>query len=384
MKICIVTPTLFPEPGGPSIFVDNFVKSLRKDGHQVTVVAISHGRGSKNYEEGCSIIRIGRKGSRIFRVLKTIITIIKYGKRNDVLYSCGLFLESAISKWMIRKPLIIRAGGDPVWERWINQQGFKSDLTEFQRKKYSLRIEFKKFLQRLSYRAADRVITNSYFFGSIVRGWGIPEAKITVVYSGVDLENIKFPEREEIKNRLSLQGKKVILTVGRLIGLKRIDEIIRAFSELKNDDCHLWIIGEGPQKESLIGLSQRLHLSEKIKFLGIKGHEEVMQYLRAADLFVLNSASEVMPNVVLESLAVGTPVIAPNVGGIPEIIQNEVDGLLYPLKKENVLELREAVERLLRDDDLKRQIIQNGFLKADQFRWEKAHETNLRVMNSIR
>ncbi len=348
------------------------------------MVAISHDRGSKNYEEGCSIIRIGRKGSRIFRVLKTIITIIKYGKRNDVLYSCGLFLESAISKWMIRKPLIIRAGGDPVWERWINQQGFKSDLTEFQRKKYSFRIEFKKFLQRLSYRAADRVITNSYFFGSIVRGWGIPEAKITVVYSGVNLENIKFPEREEIKNRLSLQGKKVILTVGRLIGLKRIDEIIRAFSELKNNDCHLWIIGEGPQKESLIGLSQRLHLSKKINFLGIKGHEEVMQYLRAADLFVLNSASEVMPNVVLESLAVGTPVIAPNVGGIPEIIQNEVDGLLYPLKKENVLELREAVERLLRDDDLKRQIIRNGFLKADQFRWEKAHETNLRVMNSIR
>ena len=137
MKICFVTPIIFPEPGGPSIFIDRLVKSLRKDGHQVTLVAISHDEGFQNNEEDYSVIKIRRKGLLVFRVLKTIMAVIKYGKRNDVIFSCGLFLESAISKWMIHKPLIIRTGGDPIWERWTSKEGIKSDLSEFQRNKYS-------------------------------------------------------------------------------------------------------------------------------------------------------------------------------------------------------------------------------------------------------
>ena len=227
------------------------------------------------------------------------------------------------------------------------------------------------------------MITNSYFFKSIVQEWDIPEEKITVVYNGIDLEKTKLEERDEIKNKLNLQGKKIILTIGRVIGLKRIDEIIRSFLEIRNDDCYLLIIGEGPQKEELINLSRRLHGVEKIRFLGIKDHEEVLQYLRAADLFVLNSMGEVMPNVILESLAMGTPVIAPNVGGIPEIIQNGVDGLLYPLKRDNQSELKEAMDRLLVDGELQKQLVQNGLLKVNRFSWKNSYEKILSIIQSI-
>jgi len=383
MKVLIITPTFFPEPGGPSIFVDNFVKSLRKDKHRVTVIAISEADDAFRQEENYFLINISRKRNRLSRVLKTILAIIQYGRRSEVVFSCGLFLESAISKWVIRKPLIIRIGGDPVWEKWTNQVGLKADLNEFYQKRHALKIEFKKYLQQFSCQSADKVITPCHFFKNLVEAWGIKKEKIEVVYNGSNLEEINLPPKEEIKKKLLMNDRGVILTVGRLIEFKRIDEIIESFSEMKNGDLCLLIIGGGFKKDQLITLSKKLNLADKVKFLGVKPHYELLHYLKAADLFVLNSVDEVMPNVVLESLAVGTPVIAPKGGGIPEIIQDQVDGWLYPLKKSNKKELREAIERLVWDEELKKQLIQNGYFKMIRFNWKHSYEKIVSIMNRI-
>jgi len=379
MKICIITPTLFPEPGGPSIFVDHFADSLRKEGHQISIIAIGESDDSIG-RESYRVIKI-RRGFLPLRILKTIFNILKLGWKSDLLFSCGLLLESAISKLLIHKPLVIRIGGDPVWERWTDREGGNDDLKEFQSTRYSFRIEFKKYVQRLSCRMADWVITPSQFFKLIVKEWGIPEEKIAVIYNGTDLDKMKLPKKEDLRNKLNLKKKQIILTIGRLIKLKRVDAIIQSFSDIKNEDSCLLIIGEGPQKRELIALSRKLQISEKVKFLGIRDHDEVLQYLRAADLLILNSINEVMPNVVLESLAVGTTVIAPGVGGILEIIEDGVDGHLFPLKEDNRLELRGAMEQLLRDDGLKRKLIQNGFMKIGRFDWKKAYGETLKVMN---
>jgi len=382
MEICIITPTFFPEPGGPSAFVDNFVNSLIKDGHRVTVIAISESPDLSFKAENYLLVKISRKQLRIFRVLKTIFSIIQLGRKSDLIFSCGLFLESAISKLIIRKPLIIRIGGDPVWEKWTNQEGMKADLDEFYKNRYSPKIEFKKYLQKVSCKLADRVITPCYFFKSLIEKWKVKPEKIEVVYNGVNVENMNLPPKEKLKRDLFLlQEKTVILTIGRLIEFKRIDEIIKSFSEIKTDHLYLYIIGEGFKKDELIALCKKLDILDRVNFLGIKNHNEVLQYLRAADLFVLNSIDEVMPNVVLESLAVGTPVIAPNGGGIPEIIQDQVDGLLFPLKRGNKDELKETIEKLLWDEELKQVFIKNGFLKINQFNWKKTYKKIMSVIN---
>lgn len=382
MKICIVTPIIFPEPGGPSTFVEYFSRDLKKDNHEVTIVAINESDGILTKEDYC-LISIKRRGLKVCRVLKTIFAIVRYGRKNEIVISCGLFFECAVAKFMIKKPLIIRIGGDPVWEKWTNQKGVIPDLKEFQISRYSLGTEVKKYLQRMSCRFADKMMTPSYFFKHIVETWGVSPQKIEVVYNGIDEEEINLPPKEELKKKYSLEDKKVILTIGRLIQYKRIDGIIESFSQIKENNLYLVVIGEGYKKEELSGLSQRLNLSERVKLLGARSHNEVLEYMKAADIFVLNSVDEVMPNVVLESLAVGTPVVAPNAGGIPEIIQGEVDGLLYPLRKNNRHELKEAMERLLRDDELKKQFMKNGLIKADKFSWKKTYEKTLLMINSV-
>jgi glycosyltransferase involved in cell wall biosynthesis len=381
MKICIVTPILFPEPGGPSIFVDRFIGSLRKDGHEVSVIAVGESDECLDKGKGCRIVKISRDRFLPLRIIKTIVQILKFGWKSDLLFSCGLFLESAVSKLLIQKPLVIRIGGDPVWERWTGREGAKFDLKEFQTTKHSVQIGLKKMLQQLSCQVADQVIIPSYFFKSVVEGWGVSERKIAVINNGIELDKMRLPKKEEMRNKLNLKKGQILLTIGRLIRLKRIDEIIQSFSEIKNDDSLLLIIGEGPQKEELIGLCYRLQLTERVKFLGTQSHSEVLQYLRASDLFVLNSMNEVMPNVVLESLAVGTPVIAPKVGGIPEIIEDGLDGLLFTQKENNCFELRGAMEQLLGDVRLKAKFIQNGFIKIRQFDWKNVYIDTLNVVN---
>jgi len=383
MKICIVTPILFPEPGGPSIFLDRFINSLRIDGHEISVVTIGESDEYLEKGKGYHVIKISRNRYLPLRILKTIFNIVKFGLKSDLLFSCGLFLESAISRLLIQKPLVIRIGGDPVWERWTGREGGKFDLKEFQNTKHSFQVEFKKVLQRLSCRLADQAIIPSYFFKSVVEEWGIPDEKITVIYNGIELDKMRLSKKEETRNKLNLKRRQIILTIGRLIRLKRIDGIIQSFSNIKHDDSSLLIIGEGPQKEELIALCNRLQLTERVKFLGARDHDEVLQYLRASDLFVLNSINEVMPNVVLESLAVGTPVIAPKVGGIPEIIEDGLDGQLFSLKEDNRIELTGAMEQLLGDDGLRKKFIQNGLIKIRQFDWKNVYIETLNVMNHI-
>lgn len=383
MKICIVTPILFPEPGGPSIFVDRFIKSLIKDGHEVSVIAIGESDEYWDKGRGYCVIKISRGRSLPLRILKTVFNIIKFGWKSDLLFSCGLFLECAISKLLIKKPLVIRIGGDPVWERWTDREGIKSDLIEFQNKRYSFRVEIKKYIQRFSCRMSDRMITPCYFFKKIVERWGIQSQKVEVIYNGINEEEINLASKEELRKKYFLNDKKVILTIGRFITFKRIGEIIESFAELQERDMYLMIIGDGPKKMELVELSQRLGLSERAKFLGVKNNNEVLEYMKAADIFVLNSVDEVMPHVILESLAVGTPVIAPNGGGIPEIIQDKVDGYLYPLKKDNKHELREAIEALLKDNAMQGQFVRKGFVKVDQFNWKKTYAKTLSVLDSI-
>ncbi len=382
MKVCIITPTLFPEPGGPSIFVDRFVASLGKEGHQTSIIAVGESDDSIK-GESYRVVKI-RRGFPPLRILRTIFNILKLGWESDLLFSCGLFFESGISKLLIRKPLVIRVGGDPVWEKWVNQEKGDSNLVEFQKNRYSLRVELKKYLQRLSCQRADRVITPSHFFESIVKAWGLKDEKVVVIYNGIDLEKVKLATREKLKEQFNLIGKKVILTIGRLIRLKRVDQIIQSFAEMENDRCLLLIIGEGPEQKKLVELARDLDLKDKVKFLGTKKHDEVLEYLKTADIFVLNSTNEVMPNIVLESLAVGAPVVAPNVGGIPEIIEDGMDGHLFPLKEDNRVELRRAMEQLLRDDGLKRKLIQNGFVKIGRFDWKTVYGETVKVMDDIR
>jgi glycosyltransferase involved in cell wall biosynthesis len=162
----------------------------------------------------------------------------------------------------------------------------------------------------------------------------VDPGKITVLRNGVDLDRFAPRNRARIRTRLGLAGP-VWLTVGHLVELKGIDIVIEALAQVP--DTTLLIAGEGSEERKLRQLVERLGLGARVRFVGAIPHAELCEYYNAADAMVLASSREGMPNVVLEAMACGTPVVATAVGGIPELITDPVAGELMRERRPEAL-----------------------------------------------
>ena len=158
---------------------------------------------------------------------------------------------------------------------------------------------------------------------------GIRKEKVVVVNNGIEINKYFVRDKEDFKKYYKIpKGDKIILYVGRLSKEKGVDVLIKAFSFIKDLNIKLYIVGGGPQEKILLRQAERLGLMDRIKFLGHMHHSEIPNLMNVADLFVLPSRSEGYPNVLLEALACGIPVLATDVGGITEIINNENLGII--------------------------------------------------------
>jgi glycosyltransferase involved in cell wall biosynthesis len=200
----------------------------------------------------------------------------------------------------------------------------------------NLFAEFPLIRRLLQYtlRRADRVIAVSEALKKAMIQMRIREEKISIISNGVDLGKFfPFP-KEHARKKLGLPDTKIILTVGNLTANKGFDLLIRALrilvDEFREEHLHLVIVGEGGFRKDLEQLARSLAIDSHIRFAGDIPHEELHLWYNAADLFCLASGREGTPNVVLESLACGIPVVATAVGGIPEIICTDNLGLLTP------------------------------------------------------
>jgi teichuronic acid biosynthesis glycosyltransferase TuaC len=187
------------------------------------------------------------------------------------------------------------------------------------------------FPRKLIRWAADRaeaIITVCQALKDRLIELGVREEKITVLRNGVDL-NLFSParNRQAERDRLGI-SRKMLLSVGALIPRKGHDLIIRALPMLP--DCKLFIAGEGPQDEDLHCLVESLNLGNRVSFLGGIAHEKLHDYYGAADALVLASDREGWANVLLESMACGTPVVATRIWGTPEIVTTAEAGVLIP------------------------------------------------------
>ena len=156
---------------------------------------------------------------------------------------------------------------------------------------------------------------------------GIPAERITPLRNGVDLELFKPGNREELRNVLGLH-RFTLMSVGHLIERKGHDIGIRALTSLPG--VHLLIAGDGPERKNLENLAQRAGVIDRVAFLGSLSQPELKDYYGAVDALVLASSREGWANVLLESMACGTPVIASNVWGTPEVVASPEAGVLMP------------------------------------------------------
>ncbi|WP_425616578.1 glycosyltransferase family 4 protein [Anatilimnocola sp. NA78] len=169
--------------------------------------------------------------------------------------------------------------------------------------------------------------------------WGLPADRFIYIENAIDTEQFcRRQSRESARASLGLDpSRKIVLAVGRLSPEKGFDVLIRAFASLSQQQhpSDLVIAGEGDDRTRLTALIEELGVGDRVKLLGFRS--DTTSLYEAADIFVLSSYREGLPNVVLEAMAMETPVIATRVAGVPKLISAGETGLLFDAGDKNAL-----------------------------------------------
>ncbi len=174
-------------------------------------------------------------------------------------------------------------------------------------------------LQRAAYHAAHRVVANSAAAAAQLRAEGVPPVKTLVIPNGIDLDT--FPPAPR-------SAQKVVTTIANLRNGKAHDVLLQAASLvlLRQPDARFRIVGDGPLRDTLEAQARALGIDRRVDFLG--GRDDVPALLQSSDLFAFPSLMEAFPNGVMEAMAAGLPIVATDVGGIPELLDHGRNGLL--------------------------------------------------------
>lgn len=189
-------------------------------------------------------------------------------------------------------------------------------------------------LLRLTLSRATYVISVSNPLAAKIGQLGISQKKIRVIPNGVDSETFYPSSKAEARKSISFEGnQKLVLSVGNYTSNKGMDLLVQALAYLRDSEGLdslpiLVLIGEGKEGLSLESLVINLKLTHNVRVMGPVPHYLLPKWYRSADLFCLASSREGCPNVILESLACGTPVVATRVGGIPDLVNSPDVGIL--------------------------------------------------------
>jgi len=357
MNILIVSGIFPPDAGGPATYVQRMAYELSGRGHRVRLVTLAD-RLIASDGTPFHIVRIRRRSWLPIRMLQAVRAILREGRQADVLFVNGLPLESAIANFFLRRPLVQKIVGDWAWERATNAGRTTDDFLTFQRSRNAVPVEALKRLRGNLAARADRVIVPSAFLAETVAGWGVAPSCIRIIHNAID-PSVPVPmDRDERPNGPT------IVTVGRLVTWKGVDDLIRAVSALPSD-VHLSIVGDGPEEPRLRDLADALGSASRIRFFGRVDRRRALTIVAASDVFALNSTYEGLPHVVLEAMQLGVPVVATAVGGTGEVVRDGENGLLVP--SGDLGALQGALARLLSDERLRRTIGTAGRATVQEF-----------------
>lgn len=329
MRILIVTGIFPPDIGGPATYVPRISEALAGRGHRITVVTLSDRLDHDDARYPFRVVRLPRQVFKLWRWLRTVLKLIRLGRNADVWFVNGLAMEAAVANLLLQKQVAQKVVGDLAWERATNRGWVRDNFEEFQRKRYVVKVEVLRALRAWWTRKAHQVIVPSRYLARWVAQWGVLEERIVVIYNALEpADGIQAAE-------LPLQTPRKVVTVGRLIPLKRVDRIMEALGRL--DGVGLVIVGDGPERGPLEDLARALHISHRVYFAGQRSQVETLSLMAACDLFVLNSTYEGLPHVVLEAMSLGLPVVTTAVGGTPEVVEDGENGRLVPPSDDRAL-----------------------------------------------
>ena len=216
---------------------------------------------------------------------------------------------------------------------------------------------------------------------------GNNKSRVTVINNAIDTENPAEITKSKKFIRASLgfnDNDKIAVCVSRYSYEKGLDVFVKAFKKIIQvvPNSYGVIVGDGPKWKEIINLISTEKLGDRIKVVGYSKYPG--NFMQIADVLVLSSRSEGLPNVILEAMALGIPVVATKVGGVEEIVENDISGLVVP--KENPEEIGKAVIKILSDKKLSRRLRDNALNEMKErfecnIRSEKIYQIYLELLS---
>lgn len=348
MRILITTPVFPPDLGGPAVYVPSIANFLLDRGHEVKVVAFCEDPNPKGWRFPVTAVT---RVALPLRYLKSFFAILREAKDVDLVYvQEHLALLAVLAAKLRGKKCVVRVMVDGSWEIAHRYGWTNDDIDAFQKKDYGWKVALTRFLQRWWWNRVDAIVPVSDYLRRIVIGHGIPESKLHLIHNVYNGPKDFALTRRQCRDELGLDpNRRYVATVCRLMIWKGVDGLIRALKELP-DDVSLLVVGDGDQLGPWSALARELGLESRVRFVGNRPHAETLKWIKAADVFALNSRYEGLSHTLLEVMFLGTPIVCSNVCGNPELVADGENGLLTDFNA--VPQLVTQFRRLLDDPAL--------------------------------
>ena len=342
MRVLVTVGIFPPDIGGPATFVPKIAKYFQDQlNYEIEILTLSDNK-NLNINDDFSVKRIDRNLPIIYRWLKTIFTIYKMGKNKDLIFVNGLGTETTIANIFLKKKIIRKIVGDPVWERAYSKAKISESFDEFQVKNYGFSISLQKKVRSFSIKKSDIVVTPSKHLKNFILNLGFKN-KIEIINNGVFIpeENTNIFTNDQIN----------ITIVSRLVSHKNIEKIIKAISDLNSPLINLNIIGDGPELNQLQKISLESNNKDNIIFHGKLNRDEIDHIFLNSDIYIQASNYEGLPHSLLEAMSYGIPVLCTPVGECKEILGNEDRGYILdlPVSKNNI---KSKISQIIGEKDI--------------------------------
>ena len=351
--------------GGTEVATYNIASYLAKRGHEVHVITtLDEGLPKESKEGEFYIHRIFRREIKFLGIISLWIKMFWCLRKvkPDIIHSQStvLGMPCLFAKIFLRIPYIVYGRGSDVYLPWT----------------------FKQQISALILKNANSVIALTEDMKGKMQSICLKE--ILVIPNGLNLKNFKNILKGVARKKLNIKREdRVIIFTGTLHSVKGVNYLIQGMDIIKQKGikAKLLLVGDGEDREALMRLTEELELEQDITFAGRVSNEKVPEYMFASDVFVLPSLSESFGIVILEAMASQLPIIATNVGGLPEIVKEGVNGFLVPPK--NPDELAKKIILILQNDELRHNMSKNNAELAKDYEWDVIVEKIEQVYLSI-
>ena len=358
MNVLIATGLYPPEIGGPATYALLLEEKLPQKG--VTITTIPFGWV--------------RRYPKVVRHFVYAYKLWQESKEADVIYALdpiSVGVPALFISKLRRKPFLLRLGGDYAWEQGRVRFGLTETLDEYLTKKSHrpLMVRILASVQTFVSKRAIRVVAPSQYLKKVFMKWGVAESKVFVIHSAL-YPLLVEGSRDEIRSQLSYTYP-TIVSAGRLVPWKGFPALIRVVATLKAEypDITLVIAGDGEELDTLKKEVQSLGIESSVRFVGRISKEALGASIKAADVFVLNTAYEGLSHQLIEVMDLGTPVVTTTAGGNPELITDSVNGFLTEFNDEPAMV--DAIKRVLEYPDSRMRIIQTARGRSKDFSEDK-------------